>query len=71
MQINIQPNGQETVVQIIGLLDTTTTNDQADELQRVLDIADKALVMDCSELEYIAVSITSLKSLKARRKKTA
>lgn len=54
MQINIQPNGQETVVQIIGLLDTTTTNDQADELQRVLDIADKVLVMDCSELEYIS-----------------
>ena len=24
------------------------------ELQRVLDIADKALVMDCSELEYIS-----------------
>ena len=54
MKINIQPNGQETTVQLIGLLDTTTISEQADELQKVLDIADQALVMDCSELEYIS-----------------
>ena len=54
MEINIQPNGQETTVQLIGLLDTTTISEQADELQKVLDIADQALVMDCSELEYIS-----------------
>jgi anti-anti-sigma factor len=54
MEINIQPNGQETTVQLIGLLDTTATSEQEDELQKVLDIADQALVMDCSELEYIS-----------------
>ena len=54
MEIKIQPNGQETTVQLIGLLDTTTISEQADELQKVLDIADQALVMDCSELEYIS-----------------
>ena len=54
MQINIQPNGQETTVQLIGQLDTIATTEQADELQQVLDIADKALVIDCSELEYIS-----------------
>ena len=54
MEINIQPKGQETTVQLIGLLDTTTISEQADELQKVLDIADQALVMDCSELEYIS-----------------
>lgn len=54
MEINIQPNGQETTVQIIGLLDTTTISEQADDLQKVLDMADQALVMDCSELEYIS-----------------
>ena len=54
MEINIQPNGQETTVQLIGLLDTTTISEQADELQKVLDIADQALVMNCSELEYIS-----------------
>ena len=54
MEINIQPNGQETTVQLIGLLDTTTISEQADDLQKVLDMADQALVMDCSELEYIS-----------------
>ena len=54
MEIKIQPNGQETTVQLIGLLDTTTISEQADELQKVLDIADQTLVMDCSELEYIS-----------------
>ena len=54
MQVNIQPNGQEITVQLIGELDTITTTEQADELQQVLDIADKMLVIDCSELEYIS-----------------
>ena len=54
MQVNILPNEQETIVQLIGQLNTIATTDQADELQRILDIADKALVIDCSELEYIS-----------------
>ena len=52
MQVNIQPNEQETIVQLIGQLNTIATTDHAEELQQVLDIADKALVIDCSELEY-------------------
>lgn len=54
MQIIIQPNGQETTVQLIGEMDTLATNEHADELQRVLDIADKDLVVDCSQLDYIS-----------------
>ena len=54
MQVNIQPNGQEITVQLIGELDTMATTDQADELQQVLNIADKALLIDCSEMEYIS-----------------
>lgn len=54
MQVNIQPNGQEITVQLIGELDTMATTEQADELQQVLNIADKALVIDCSEMEYIS-----------------
>lgn len=41
-------------VQLIGELDTMATSEQADELQQVLNIADKALVIDCSEMEYIS-----------------
>lgn len=54
MQINIQPNGQEITVQLIGELDTITTTEQADELQQVLNIAGKMLVIDCREMEYIS-----------------
>ena len=54
MQLNIHPEGQETIVKIIGELDTIATTGQADELQKVLAIADKALVIDCSEMEYIS-----------------
>ena len=54
MQVNIQPNGQEYTVQLIGELDTMATTEQADELRQVLNIADKALLIDCSEMEYIS-----------------
>ena len=54
MQVNIQSNGQEVTVQLIGELDTMATTEQADELQQVLNIADKALLIDCSEMEYIS-----------------
>lgn len=54
MQLNIHPEGQETIVKIIGELDTIATTEQADELQKVLAVADKALVIDCDEMEYIS-----------------
>lgn len=54
MQVHIQPNGSEMTVQFIGELDTMATTEQADELQQVLNIADKALLIDCSEMEYIS-----------------
>ena len=54
MQLNIHPEGQETIVKIIGELDTLATTEQADELQKVLAVADKALVIDCGEMEYIS-----------------
>lgn len=54
MQLNIHPEGQETIVKIIGELDTIATTEQADELQKVLAVADKALVIDCGEMEYIS-----------------
>ncbi|MBQ2067399.1 MAG: STAS domain-containing protein [Paludibacteraceae bacterium] len=54
MKINIFPNEKETRVGLIGELDTTATTNQAEELNQVLALADKALEMDCSELEYIS-----------------
>ena len=54
MKVTILQKEQESVVCIAGELDTIATTEQADDLQQVLNIADKALVMDCSELEYIS-----------------
>lgn len=54
MQIKIEKNGQETIVRINGELDTVATTEQAEELQQVLGIANEALVIDCSGLEYIS-----------------
>ena len=54
MQLNIQSEGQETMVKIIGELDSIATTEQADELQKVVEMADKALTVDCSELEYVS-----------------
>ena len=54
MQLNIQTEGQETIVKIMGELDSIATTEQADELQKVVEMADKALTVDCSELEYVS-----------------
>ena len=54
MKVTILQKEQESVVRIAGELDTIATTEQADDLQQVLNIADRALVMDCSELEYIS-----------------
>ena len=54
MKINIVPNDPETRVCLIGELDTTATTNQAEELNQVVALADKALEIDCTELEYIS-----------------
>lgn len=54
MQIKIINNDQETRVCLAGELDTLATTEQTDELNQVLALADKALEVDCSELEYIS-----------------
>ena len=44
MEIKIQKNNEETIVRIIGELDTVATTEQAEELQQVTAIANEALV---------------------------
>ena len=54
MQVNILPNDQDIRVCLIGELDTNATSEQAGELNKILELADKSLEIDCSELEYIS-----------------
>ena len=54
MKISIFPADQETRVCLIGELDTTATTTQVDELKQVLALSNKALEIDCSQLDYIS-----------------
>ena len=50
--IAIEKSAQETRVKMGGELDIIATTNQVDELNKVLALADQALEIDCSELEY-------------------
>ena len=54
IQIAIEKNAQETRVKMSGELDIVATTNQVEELNQVLALADQALEIDCSELEYIS-----------------
>lgn len=56
MKIKIQQNEQEVVVMLQGELDTMATSQMSEELNRVTDLTDHKLVIDCKDLEYISSS---------------
>lgn len=54
MEISIQKRNDETLVRIIGELDTVATTDQAEQLQLILDNAAEHLIIDGTDLDYIS-----------------
>ena len=54
MQINISTDNQSVRVCLVGELDSKATTEQAAELSKVLELADKSMEIDCSELAYIS-----------------
>lgn len=56
MKINIQQNEKEVVVSLRGELDTVTTTQMSEELNRVTDLSNQRLVIDCKEMDYISSS---------------
>lgn len=56
MKINIQRNGDEVVVALNGELDTVTTAQIGEELNRIIEMASNQLIIDCKDLEYISSS---------------
>lgn len=54
MQINISTDNQNVRVCLVGELDSKATTEQGGELNKVLELADKSLEIDCSQLEYIS-----------------
>ena len=56
MKINIQRNGDDVVVALNGELDTVTTAQMGEELNRIIEMASNQLIIDCKDLEYISSS---------------
>ena len=54
MEVKIQKTEKETIVRIIGELDTVATTEKAEDLQVILDHCAENILVDCSELEYIS-----------------
>ena len=56
MKVEIQEKDQMMVAQLSGRLDTAVSQEVSTQLQPLVDNADKTLVLDCKELEYISSS---------------
>jgi len=56
MALKINNEGDKLVAIVQGRLDTATSNVFATDIQPLLDNADKTIVLDCSELEFISSS---------------
>ena len=52
--ITMDKSAQQTRVKMSGELDIVATTNQVDELNKVLALADQALEIDCSEMEYVS-----------------
>ncbi|MBO6237617.1 MAG: STAS domain-containing protein [Bacteroidales bacterium] len=69
MEINITNNGDSMVCTLAGRLDTPASLQVSKDIQPLLDNADKEIVLDCTDLEYISSS--GLRILLGIRKETA
>ena len=56
MKVEIQEKDQMMVAILAGRLDTAVSQEVSTQLQPLVDNADKTLVLDCKELEYISSS---------------
>jgi anti-sigma B factor antagonist len=56
MKINIQQKDNEVVVSLVGEMDTVATTKMSEEMNKVADLTNRALVIDCTDLEYISSS---------------
>ena len=69
MEITIENNGTSMLCNFKGRLDTPASLQASKDIQPLLDNADKEIILDCSELEYISSS--GLRILLGIRKETA
>lgn len=73
MTFTIQPNDDVLVGTLKGRLDTIAAPEAAGPIQTLIDNADKTIILDCTELEFISSSglrlfLTLRKASKAKNK---
>ena len=56
MELIIKNNGNEVLAELVGRLDTAASTQFAADMQPLMDNASKAIVLDCSKLEFISSS---------------
>ena len=67
MQLSTSSEGEITVVKIEGNLDTQTSPEAQDELNRLMDEGSQKLLLDFSELAYISSSVLRVRLTVAKR----
>ncbi len=56
MTTQIQENGNQIIAKFSGRLDTAAAVQTAEDVKPLQEAANKVIVLDCSELEYISSS---------------
>lgn len=56
MKTNIVTSGDQVVVRFSGRLDTPAAVQTAEEVKPLLEMTNKKIILDCTELEYISSS---------------
>ena len=69
MKINIINEGEQLIAQLSGRLDTAASAEITSDFQTLSDQANRHIILDCSQLEYISSS--GLRLFLALRKESA
>lgn len=56
MKTEIVENGNQVIVSFAGRLDTSAAVQAAEDVKPLLEVQNKEIILDCTELEYISSS---------------
>lgn len=56
MKTEIKENGNQLIAKFAGRLDTAAAVQTAEDVKPLLEAANKEIILDCTELEYISSS---------------
>ena len=56
MTTTITTNGNQIIASCAGRLDTAAAVQTAEDIKPLLEVSDKEIILDCTELEYISSS---------------